>query len=56
MGAGKYYELTGHSAWATANQKLVSGGAVSDQICIVGLDSTHYLTITSTGTWTDTAP
>jgi hypothetical protein len=56
MGAGKYYEKTDNSAWATANQKLVSGGVATDKICIVGYDATHYATMSSTGTWTDTAP
>ncbi len=53
---GQYYELTDHSAFATVNQKLVSGGAATDAISLVGQDSTHYATWTSTGTWTDTAP
>lgn len=54
--ASQYYELTNHSAWATANQKLVSGGVATDSICIVGYDATHYATMNYVGTWTDTAP
>ena len=54
--ASQYYELTDHSAWATVNYKLVSGGAATDSICIVGYDATHYATWASTGTWTSTAP
>jgi hypothetical protein len=54
--ASQYYELTTHAAWATANQKLVSGGAVTDSICVVGYDATHYATMSFVGTWTDTAP
>jgi hypothetical protein len=54
--ASQYYELTTHAAWATANQKLVSGGAATDSICVVGYDATHYATFSYTGTWTDTAP
>ena len=52
--ASQYYELTDHSAWATANQKLVSGGVATDSICIVGYDATHYATMNYVGTWTDT--
>ena len=54
--ASQYYELTNHSDWATANKKLVSGGAATDSICVVGYDGTHYATMSSTGTWTDTSP
>ena len=54
--ASQYYELTDHSAWATVNQKLVSGGVATDSICIVGYDATHYVTMNFVGTWTDTAP
>lgn len=54
--ASQYYELTTHAAWATANQKLVSGGVATDAICVVGYDATHYATMSYTGAWTDTAP
>jgi hypothetical protein len=54
--ANQYYELTTHAAWATVNQKLVSGGVATDSICVVGYDATHYATMSYTGTWTDTAP
>jgi hypothetical protein len=54
LGSSKYYELTTHAAWATANQKLVSGGVDTDAVCIVGYDAAHYMTYSSTGTWTDT--
>ena len=56
MGAGKYYELTDHSAWATANQKLVSAAGATAAIALVGYDGDHYATINSTLVWTDTAP
>ena len=52
--ASQYYELTTHAAWATVNQKLVSGGVATDAICVVGYDATHYATMSYTGTWTDT--
>jgi len=52
-----YYEKPDRSGWQpNANYKLVSGGAATDQICIVGYDSTHYAIMNSTGTWTHTAP
>lgn len=56
MGAGKYYELTDHSAWATANQKLVSAAGATAAIALVGYDADHYATLNSTLVWTDTAP
>lgn len=52
-----YYGKTDNSGWqANANYKLVSGGAATDKICIVGYDATHYIVMSSTGTWTHTAP
>jgi len=51
----QYYELTDHTAWATVSQRMVSGGAATDSICVVGYDATHYATFSHTGTWTDTA-
>ena len=50
------YEATAHTSYYAANRKLVSGGAVTDQICLVGYDATHYAVMSFTGTWTDTAP
>jgi hypothetical protein len=46
---------TDNSAYCTADDKLVSGGAATDQICMIALDATHYLTTSSTGVWTCTA-
>jgi hypothetical protein len=54
--SGVYYEKTDRTAYITVNHKYVSGGAVTDQMCIVGVDSTHWQVWNSTGTWTDTAP
>jgi len=52
-----YYGKTDNSGWqANANYKLVSGGAATDKICIVGYDATHYIVGSSTGTWTHTSP
>jgi hypothetical protein len=53
MGASTYYELTTHAGWGTANHTLVSGGVATDQICLTGYDSTHYMVASFTGTWTD---
>lgn len=50
------YEATARTSYYAANRKLVSGGVVTDQICVVGYDATHYAVMSSTGTWTDTAP
>jgi hypothetical protein len=53
LGSGNYYELTAHTGWGTANHTLVSGGAIGDQICLVGYDTAHYEVFSSSGTWTD---
>jgi hypothetical protein len=51
--ASTYYSKTDNTGWqTTANKYLISGGTALDQICIVGYDSTHYLIMNSTGTWT----
>lgn len=53
LGSSARYENTGRTAYGTAGTgTLVSGGAVADKVCIVGLDSTHYLTTAYNGTWT----
>jgi hypothetical protein len=53
LGAGNYYELTTHAGWGTANHSVASGGLVTDQICLVGYDATHYEVFSFNGTWTD---
>jgi hypothetical protein len=53
LGGGNYYELINHSGYGTANHTLVSGGATTDMICIVGRDSNHYLVASFYGTWAD---
>jgi hypothetical protein len=53
IGSSARYENTANTAYGTAGTgTFVSGGAVGDKICIVGLDSTHYLTLSYNGTWT----
>lgn len=47
-----FYEKTDNSAYGTVNTAATASGAVGDKICIVGRDSTHYLTFSSAGTWT----
>jgi collagen type VII alpha len=52
IGSSARYENTARTAYGTAGTgTFVSGGAVGDMICIVGRDSTHYLTTTFKGTW-----
>lgn len=52
IGSSARYENTARTAYGTAGTgTFVSGGAVGDAVCILGLDSTHYLTISFTGTW-----
>lgn len=53
LGSSSYYENTARTAYGTAGTgTLSSGGAKADMACIVGRDSTHYLTPTYVGTWT----
>lgn len=52
-GSSSMYENTGRTAYGTAGTgTAVSGGAVGDKLCIIGRDSTHYLSLTFQGTWT----
>jgi hypothetical protein len=53
LGSSARYEATARTSYGSAGTgTFVSGGAVTDQVCVVGLDSTHYMTMSSTGTWT----
>ena len=53
LGSSAMYEATARTSYGTAGTgTLVSGGAAADKVCIVGRDSTHYLTVAYTGTWT----
>jgi hypothetical protein len=53
LGSSARYENTANTAYGTTGTgTLVSAGAVGDKICIVGLDGTHYLTLSYVGTWT----
>ncbi len=49
---GTQYGKTDDTAYCTAGQGLLSGGAATDKIELIGRDSTHYLVKQSTGTWT----
>lgn len=51
--ASVMYEKTDHTGWDTAADSLSSGGSVSDKICLVGYDATHYLILSAEGTWTN---
>jgi hypothetical protein len=43
LGSSAMYPKTDSSAFGTAGTgTMVSGGAVGDKICLIGLDSTHY--------------
>lgn len=53
IGSSAQYENTARTAYGTAGTgTFVSGGAVADRVCLLGLDSTHYLTLSYNGTWT----
>ena len=45
-----YYELPARTGWGTVSAALVSkGAAVTNQVCVVGYDATHYAILSSTG-------
>lgn len=53
LGSSARYENTARTAYGTAGTgTLVSAGATGDQICLFGLDSTHYLSVSYIGVWT----
>lgn len=53
LGSSAMYQNTAATAYGTAGTgTFVSGGATGDKVCIVGLDTTHYITTSFNGTWT----
>lgn len=53
LGSSAQYENTARTAYGTAGTgTLVATAAVGNKVCIVGLDATHYLTLSALGTWT----
>ncbi len=55
LGSSARYEVQAKTSYGSAGTgTLTSGGAVTDEICIVGKDSTHYDIWSITGTWTAT--
>lgn len=53
LGSSARYEATARTSYGTAGTgKLTSGGAAGDKVCLLGVDATHYYTVSSTGTWT----
>lgn len=53
LGSGNYYELTTHAGWGTANHTIVSSGAATDSVCLVGYDANHYMIMSYVNSWTD---
>lgn len=52
LGSSARYEATARTSYGTAGTgTFVSGGSAADKVCLVGLDSTHYLTVSFNGTW-----
>jgi hypothetical protein len=52
-GTSTQFEKTTYATYGTATSgTAASSGAVGDKLCIVGLDSTHYLVGSYLGTWT----
>jgi hypothetical protein len=53
IGSSARYENTARTAYGTAGTgTFVSGGAVGDAVCLIYRDSTHYQTLSHSGTWT----
>lgn len=53
LGSSAMYESTARTSYGTAGTgTMVSGGAAADMVCLLGRDSTHYITSTFKGTWT----
>ncbi len=53
IGSSASYQNTAGTAYGTAGTgTFISGGAVGDKVCLIGRDSTHYLTLSYAGTWT----
>jgi hypothetical protein len=53
LGSSSRYEATARTSYGTAGTgTFVSGGAAGDKVCLLGRDSTHYLTVSFNGTWT----
>lgn len=53
LGSSARYEATDNTGYGTAGTgTMVSTGTAGDKVCIVGLDSTHYLVMSSSGSWT----
>jgi hypothetical protein len=53
LGSGAYYESAARTGYGTAGTgTFTATAAAGNMVCIVGRDSTHYLTTTYVGTWT----
>lgn len=54
LGSSKYYEKQDRSGWAaTDNHTMTSSGAATDQVCIVGYDTSHYMILNAFGMTTN---
>jgi hypothetical protein len=52
IGSSARYENQARTAYGTAGTgTLVNAGAVKDFVCLLGLDATHYLFASGSGTW-----
>lgn len=52
--SGVTYEATARTSYGGSNKSMTSGGAVTDQICMVAVSTTAWNVFSSTGTWTNT--
>jgi hypothetical protein len=53
LGSSAMYESAAHTGYGTPGTgTFAATAAIGNRACIVGRDSTHYLTYSSTGTWT----
>lgn len=53
LGSGAMYESTARTSYGTAGTgTFTATAAAANKVCLLGLDSTHYLTLSFAGTWT----
>lgn len=52
--SGVTYEATARTSYGGSNKSMTSGGAATDQMCMVAVSATAWNVFSSTGTWTNT--
>lgn len=52
--SGVTYEATARTSYGGSNKSMTSGGAVTDQICMVAVSTTAWNVFSYNGTWVNT--